>query len=280
MISSKHLLKAIAEDNPFQPATSLWRAVELAHIINSPFPSGRGLDLGCGDGRILKRILGHVGPREMTGIDLDSRETDAARALGLYAAVHTGPASEIPEPDNSFDFVFSNSVLEHIPNLAEVFVEVARVLKPGGTFVFTVPAITFPDALYGPVLPWQSREAYLELMKRRLALVHLFSPENTVEWLAPAGLNVDKTIWYLRKGVVRRWEFIARITSGVLFTLFGNRTHPIEIQHALHLRDRRRGLLAALAVVLTRLLAVGALDDGVPEGDYTGLMVYAVKRDA
>lgn len=279
MISSKFLLKDIAKDNPFQPATSLWRAVELAHIINSPFPEGRGLDLGCGDGRILKRILGHIGPREMTGIDLDPRETDAARALGVYTAVHTGPASRIPEPDNSFDFVFSNSVLEHIPNLDEVFAEVARVLKPGGTLLFTAPAITFPDALYGPILPWQSRVAYLEMMNRRLAIVHLFSPENTVDWLAPAGLKVDKTIWYLRKGVVRRWEFIARITSGVLFTLFGNRTHPIEIQHALNLRDRRHGILAALAVAITQVLAVGALDDEAPEADYTGLMVYAVKRD-
>ncbi len=277
MILAKSLLKDIARDNPFQPATSVWRAVELARIINAPFPEGRGLDLGCGDGSILQRILEHVGPREMTGIDLDSRETAAAEESGVYTTVYTGRASEIPEPDETFDFVFSNSVLEHIPDLEAVFAEVARVLKPGGTLYFTVPATTFPGALYGPLLPWQQREPYLEMMNQRLAIQHLFSPENTEAWLAPAGLEVEQSIFYLRQGVVRRWEFIARMTSGVLYTVLGQRKHPIEIQHALNIRSRRKGLLAAVAVFLTRLLAIGVLDDEDAEGRYTGLMVYAKK---
>ena len=280
MIAARALLKDIASDTPFQPATSLWRAVELARIINSPFPQGRGLDLGCGDGRILMRILEHVGPREMAGIDLDSRETDAARASGAYTAVHTGPASAIPEPDASFDFVFSNSVLEHIPDLDPVFAEIARVLKPGGTLLFTAPATTFPDALYGPLLPWQDRARYLDMMNRRIAIQHLFSPENTTAWLDAAGLEVESLEFYLRQGVVRRWEFIARITSGLLYTLTGKRKHPIEIQHALNLRDRRQGPLARLAVLITQVLAIGALDDADPRGRYTGLLVYAKKRGA
>jgi len=273
VIQPSELIWKIASDTPFQPATSLWRAIELALVINEGLPEGRGLDLGCGDGQVLKRVLEHCGPREMVGIDLDPRETEAARRSGIYTAVHTGPASEIPEPDDSFDFVFSNSVLEHIPDLGAVFAEVARVLRPGGVLIFTAPAVTFPGALWGPLLPGQDRMAYEAMIHKRLAIQHLFSEENLPTWLEPAGLTVERVEWYLGQPVARRWEFIARITAGVLFTLMGGKRHPIEIQHSLNLRDRRSGLLAKIAVLATRVLCVGALNDADPQRRYTGVMV-------
>ena len=42
-------------------------------------------------------------------------------------------------PSDYFDFVLSSDVLEHVPNPEEAFVEIHRILKPGGTFIFTVP---------------------------------------------------------------------------------------------------------------------------------------------
>lgn len=278
MISPTTLLREIATDTPFQPATSIWRATELALIINTPFPEGRGLDLGCGDGTILKRILDHVGPRDVTGIDLDPRETEAAHALGLYTAVHTGPGSEIPEPDNAFDFVFSNSVLEHIPELEPVFAEVARVLKPGGIFYFTVPSVTFPDLLYGPLLPGADRPAYNEMIRKRIAVEHYFSIEQCTAWMNEAGLSLKETIPYFSRKVTRRWEFVARITSGLLYQIVGQRKQPIEIQHTLKIRTRRRGILAAFAVQAVTLLGKGAVDDtDGPIHGYGGYLFIARK---
>lgn len=278
MITSTQLLREIAADNPFQPATSIWRAVELALIINTPFPEGRGLDLGCGDGTILQRILTHVGPREVVGIDLDPRETEAARATGLYTAVHTGPASAIPEPDGTFDFVFSNSVLEHIPELAPVFAEVARVLKPGGVFYFTVPSATFPDLLYGPWLPGVDRQAYTDMIARRIAVAHYFSMDQCAECMEAAGLCLDETIPYFSRKVTRRWEFVARITSGIVYQIGGRKRQPIEIQHKLKIRTRRSGVLARLAVIVAMLLGRGALkDDDGPRHGYGGYLFIARK---
>lgn len=278
MISPKTLLREIATDTPFQPATTIWRATELALIINSPFPTGRGLDLGCGDGTILKRILDHVGPRDVTGIDLDPRETEAARELGLYTAVHTGAASKIPEPDETFDFVFSNSVLEHISDLGPVFAEVSRVLKPGGTFYFTVPSTTFPDLLYGPLLPGADRPVYNEMIRRRIAVEHYFSVEQCTEWMNDAGLRLEETIPYFSRNVTRRWEFVARITSGLLYQIVGQRKQPIEIQHSLNIRTRRRGILAALAVEAVMFLGKGAVDDtDGPIHGYGGYLFLARK---
>ena len=41
--------------------------------------------------------------------------------------------------DNSFDFVFSNDVMEHIPETRDALVEVARILNPGGVYVLSTP---------------------------------------------------------------------------------------------------------------------------------------------
>ena len=48
-------------------------------------------------------------------------------------------ASEIPYDSHQFDIVFSDNVLEHLEQPLDVFSEVARVLKPGGIFLFKTP---------------------------------------------------------------------------------------------------------------------------------------------
>jgi SAM-dependent methyltransferase len=278
MITKRQLLRELAADTPFQPATSLWRAVELRVVMESDFPQGRGLDLGCGDGLLLRRIFTQIGSRPMVGVDLDPRETAAAAESGVYETVHTGSAAAIPEPDASFDFVFSNSVLEHIPDLAPVLGEVARILKPGGIFLFTVPSTSFHALLQGPLIPWGDRDAYCTMIDGRVAHHHYFSPENSAQWLGPAGLVVESTTAYLTGVQLRRWENLARCTSGLLYTVMGRDRHPIEIQHTFKIRRRQTGFLAGAATLLARGAAYGAWDSDVdPDGQYGGLMVRARK---
>lgn len=51
----------------------------------------------------------------------------------------------LPYGDASFSTVVSNSSIEHIPRVDEVLREVARILRPGGRFMFTVPGPRFND---------------------------------------------------------------------------------------------------------------------------------------
>ena len=69
------------------------------------------------------------------GVDLDPRVVDNP----FLDQGRVSDAGEIPYPDSSFDVVFSDNVLEHLDKPAEVFLEVARVLKPGGVFMFKTP---------------------------------------------------------------------------------------------------------------------------------------------
>ena len=137
---------------PYQPATNYWRAFEIDEVVRYGLPSGRGLDLGCGDGNLMGIILGPMGSRDLVGLDIDPRETSIARARNIYREVLTTPADHMPFQDGEFDFVFSNSVLEHIPNIDGVLREVWRVLRSGGRFVLTcqVPTFTRHCGAHGP----------------------------------------------------------------------------------------------------------------------------------
>jgi SAM-dependent methyltransferase len=98
------------------------------------------LDLGCGEG-LLARVL--FQEQIDTGIDPNPRELERARQLGAYCELIECYGDRIPKPDGSYRTVFSNSVLEHIPDVEPVFAEVFRILAPNGRFHFTAPSPRF-----------------------------------------------------------------------------------------------------------------------------------------
>lgn len=92
------------------------------------------LDLGAGAGIVDQmNFRGHA--CRICGVDLDPRVTENPYLdEGLVA-----DGATIPYPDCTFDVVFSDNVLEHLAEPRVVFEEVARVLKPGGLFMFKTP---------------------------------------------------------------------------------------------------------------------------------------------
>jgi SAM-dependent methyltransferase len=108
----------------------LLRGKILAHLQ----PSSAVLDLGAGAG-----IVSQMNFRGLTasvcGVDLDPRVIgnpflDEGRVVD---------AGGIPYENDRFDLVFSDNVLEHLEKPLQVFREVARVLRPGGVFLFKTP---------------------------------------------------------------------------------------------------------------------------------------------
>src|SRR5512133_2931896 len=104
------------------------------------------LDLGCGDGDFASVAFDH--PLDV-GLDPWWGPLLEARTRNAYRMLVRSDGAKIPFPDGYFASAVSNSVLEHIPHVDEVLDEVARVVRPGGRFVFCVPNHRFPQLLLG-----------------------------------------------------------------------------------------------------------------------------------
>jgi SAM-dependent methyltransferase len=255
VIDRNALLIKFLIEAPYQPATDWWRAIEIEHVVARGLPQGRGLDLGCGDGKLTSLIISELGQRELIGIDLDPAETSAAEALGIYSTVHTGSAASIPEPDNSFDFVFSNSVLEHIPEIDKVLFEVARVLRPGAHFIFTVPGPGFHSLLGGP---WfGGRREDLERIDQRCAHLRYWGQQDWERHLIPHALAICRVDAYLDRSETRRWEILSNCTAGLLQAMLPGRKRPIDIQRTLGIRRSRLWMPAILASSIAWLISKG-----------------------
>lgn len=126
----------------------------LSELLFSNLPAGTSvLELGCGTGRLLQHLLPYG--FELYGVDISAgmlaiarqRLADNQGAVTLKQC----DAASMPFVNATFDVVYSILVINLIPGYEDVFREVARILKPGGRFVFNVPnlaSIYFAGGLY------------------------------------------------------------------------------------------------------------------------------------
>jgi SAM-dependent methyltransferase len=277
---NRSLLVDFVQRYPFQPATAWWRAVEIGHLLRLSLPGGRGIDIGCGDGLLTALVASRLAAaaRTWVGIDPDPAEIALAEKTGFYSDLLTGSADRIERPSATFDFAFSNSVLEHIEAVDPVLAEVARVLKPGAPFVFTVPSADFRACLSGPsrlrrLLLRQTRADYLEQIDRRVAHRTYRTRDHWGRSLLAAGFASAQFSHYFTCAEVQRWETISNLTAGVLYEILGRRP-PIEIQRQLGLR-RSATMPRWCAASLAFLLALGVRTKFDTLSG--GLMVVAVR---
>jgi ubiquinone/menaquinone biosynthesis C-methylase UbiE len=240
------LLTEFMMEAPYEPASNYWRAVEIGEVIQHDLPKGQGLDLGCGDGHLMEILLRHTGQRKLVGLDVDQYETALAQERNIYRRVVTAPAERLPFCENQFDFVFSNSVLEHIPDIDGALAEVARVLRPGGRFLFTAPGADFHKCLKGPLLGGD-RELYLHETDARCFHLRYWNAAEWSEHLQRTDLSIAHQHEYLTLPQVQRWEWVSRSTSGVLYRLLGRKKQPIEIQRQMGIRTPRMRFPKVLA---------------------------------
>ena len=112
-------------------------ATSAAFFLPHLRPGMRLLDCGCGVGTITIGLAGAVSPGEVTGVDFEPGQIDAARALAADRAVRNvrfeaGSVYDLPYPDASFDAVFAHTLLMHLGEPRRGLREMRRVLKPGG----------------------------------------------------------------------------------------------------------------------------------------------------
>ncbi len=118
--------------------------LHLAAKLTGLNMGSRILDLGSGYGgaaRVLARKYGaHVACLNLSRVENErNRMLTAEQGLADQIRVIEGSYDAVPEPDRSFDIVWSQDAILHAPDRNEVLSEAARVLKPGGELIFTDP---------------------------------------------------------------------------------------------------------------------------------------------
>jgi SAM-dependent methyltransferase len=112
--------------------------------LNIPFPKGRALDFGCGIGRLTQALASDF--ESVAGVDIAETMIRLADKLNRFpdkVRYHVNPESHLKIfPDGSFDFIYSNIVLQHIePRISQAYLEeFLRVLRPEGLLIFQLPS--------------------------------------------------------------------------------------------------------------------------------------------
>lgn len=177
------------------PSLGLWRAAEIA-VLREQVYERPVLDLGCGDGLVTSFVLSKV----EIGLDPDEKVLAQAAERGIYERFEAVPAEELPLPDESMGTVVSNSVFEHLPQVDAVLEQVARVLRPGGRLLFTVPTDAFSTWLFLP------SGRYAAWRNRQLVHRNLWSADRWLSHLRRVGLEVEIVRPYLRRALVYAWD--------------------------------------------------------------------------
>ncbi len=137
---------------------------------------GRMLDVGCGDGSVLK-LAQELG-WNAEGVDFDAQAVDAARRKKL--SVKLGHLAEQRYPDESFDLVLMSHAIEHVHDPLGTLREIRRVLRVDGTLVVTTPnAASWGHRIFA--------SSYVALDPPRH--LHLFNGENLVTISERAGFS-------------------------------------------------------------------------------------------
>jgi ubiquinone/menaquinone biosynthesis C-methylase UbiE len=172
------------------------RAGQLGH----PEQHERALDFGCGLGRVTRALAAHF--EECVGVDISEGMVKGARELnanveGVSFVVNVATDLSV-FTDGSFDFVYSNIVLQHVPDrlvIESYIAEFCRVLRPGGLLIFQLPSHI--PAIFR--LQWR-RRLYVGLrslgfgapfLYRRLRLLPIamsYVPEDEIKQLLHSGV--------------------------------------------------------------------------------------------
>lgn len=145
--------------NPGQAAIIAERDRAIERLIGAGgVSSGRLLDIGCGEGAMLAHLIEGRIVADGEGVDLLPERIERARAARPGIRFQVADAANLPFPDASFDAVLAMTVFSSVPIPVRpaVAAEIARVLRPGGVFIWYDLRMRSPSN--PDVRPFQSAE--------------------------------------------------------------------------------------------------------------------------
>lgn len=141
-------------------------ALKARFIVDRMPVVGRVLEIGSGDGKILRTLARHRPKLELSGCDV----REPTQPPDVYAFRRM--ARDLPFEDRSLDAVLVVDVLEHLPDPRHMIAEAARVLRPGGHFIAFIPIEGEPLSFYELFRRLFGRDTYALTKEHIQAFTH------------------------------------------------------------------------------------------------------------
>jgi SAM-dependent methyltransferase len=196
---------------------ALIRGVEASYYqkLDLPVPT---LDVGCGDGHFVSLTFDR---KIDVGLDPWSGPIHEAGRRGCYHLLVQADGAKSPFADEYFASAFSNSVLEHIPNIEAVLADTVRVLRQGAPFYFCVPNERYLSELS---ISHLLGKGYTDWFRRISRVQHADSPQVWQDRLEIAGFQLERWWHYFSPSAMRvlEWGHYFGLPSLVAKKLTGN----------------------------------------------------------
>jgi ubiquinone/menaquinone biosynthesis C-methylase UbiE len=188
-----------------------------AAVVRLVDPTGaQVVDVGCGGGTYT-RAWSELGAAGVTGIDFSEPILDAARsAHGPLPGVtfRQGDAAATGLEDGCADIVFERALVHHVPDLAAVAAEAARLLRPGGRLLVQDRT---PEDVAEPGSPLHPRGWLFDVFPRLRDVENGRRPSSTQvsAALASAGFGTVATtsLWEVRRRYADREDYLDEIAA-------------------------------------------------------------------
>lgn len=167
----------------------------------------RVLDVGCGEGQVARHLLAAAGVSAAMGVDPSQAQLAVARERGGGPRYARAEARALPFAPASFDAAVACLVFEHIVEVDAAIAEVARVLEPGGSFLFLLnhPLLQAPgsgwiddhilEEQYWRIGPYLAEDVRMEEIAPGVTLPFVHRPlSRYVNAMAGCGLFVEQML--------------------------------------------------------------------------------------
>lgn len=128
-------------DDSLPPAQRIWQfAANLYRRVAGQVSLAGAdvLEVGCGRGGGADLVATTMAPRSLVGLDYSANNVEFCQTVYRHSCLRfqQGDAERLPFDDNTFDAVINVESAHCYPRVEQFFVEVGRVLKPGGHLLF------------------------------------------------------------------------------------------------------------------------------------------------